>query len=135
MHLSPRQLAAMNSAALEESIIEQIAKLELLVRGLRKTEQPDFKPIMHGLARLEKSLAPKPVDMTPVLRQLSDIRDAIKPAPTVDLAPIKSQLAKMEKSAAVVKPQSNYEFDIVRDDKGKITKVTAKATPKMIAGN
>lgn len=129
MHLSARQLAALNGAVLEESLIEQVARLEAHVKAI--PGPADMGPVIERLAAIHERIRALPdavKDNADVLAALDGIRKdlAARPAPAaIDLKPVSKEIAQL-KAAIARQAGRSYTFDIVRDDKEKIVKVTAR---------
>lgn len=131
MHLSARQLAALNGAVLEESLIEQVARLEAHVKAIPHPPAPtDLAPVLARLDTIQERVRALPdavKDNADVLAMLMDMRKdlAAMPAPApADLKPVSKEIAQL-KAAIARQAAKSYTFDIVRDDKEKIVKVTA----------
>ena len=81
---------------------------------------------------------PQPADLTPVIARLDSIEAvlaAIPKPPPVDLDPVMARLGKLERAIAkAADHHATYNFDIKRDDSGKITEVTATEKPVLLMG-
>lgn len=130
--VSLRQQAAMQGAFLEESVIEQVAKLEVAIRALKI---PNVDPLLERLAAIENKIVVTPeIDLAPVVARLADIEELVsKPSPAPpSLEPVIARLGKVETAitSGIKGRAHDYVFDIVRNDSGEISEVTAKALPK-----
>lgn len=133
MRLSLRQHAAMQGAFLEESVIEQVAKLEVAIRALKI---PDIQPVLDRIAALEKAVAATPkVDLAPVMAGLHLVNDTVAaiempevpPTPEMpSLEPILTRIGKVETAITASAKRPQYTFDIERNTSGLIVKVTAR---------
>lgn len=116
----------MNGAVLEDSILEQVARLESAVRQLKPA--PDIQPILDHLAAIERKIAAIPkTDLSEVVSRMTGLEEAARTQPEppkLDIAPIASRLEKLE-AAIKAKGGGDYEFTIKRDATGRIEKVTA----------
>ncbi len=115
MRLSLRQQAAMQGAFLEESVIEQVAKLELAIGALKaavdlKAAPIDFSPLTAGLNQVKDAIAAIEIPAMPEI-------------PNLD--PVMTRLGKVEVAITASAKRPKYTFDIERNASDHIVKVIA----------